>query len=48
MRTITERIAKRIRRRQPWKRGEICDALILSWARQYGLTRRYWRLGRLL
>lgn len=33
-RTLTERIAKRIRRGQGWRSGEL-DGLIVIWARQY-------------
>jgi len=44
MRTLTERIAKRIRRGQPWNRL-IPDDLILKWSRQYSVTSRYHRLG---
>ena len=39
-RTITERIAKRIRRHQQWNRSVVPDATILKWAQQYATIRR--------
>jgi hypothetical protein len=37
MRTLTERIAKRIRRGQPWGRSAVDDATLVRWAEQYAL-----------
>lgn len=39
-RTITERIAKRIRRGQAYGRSSVPDALIVKWAAQYATVRR--------
>ena len=38
-RTITERIAKRIRRGQRWGRSIVGDEVILRWAMQYSMRR---------
>ena len=41
MRTLTERIAKRIRRGQPWGKSEIPDGLILEWALHSAILRSF-------
>ena len=40
MRTITERIAKRIRRGQGWGLSVVADAVLVRWAAQYAQLRR--------
>lgn len=40
MRTLTERIAKRIRRGQPWQRSSVPDSVIVQWAENYAKARR--------
>ncbi len=41
MRCLTERIAERIRKGQPWGKSEVPDGLILQWAEQYAVCRTY-------
>lgn len=46
MRTITERIAKRIRRGQRWN-SDVPEATIVRWAEQYAMCRSFRELPRM-
>jgi hypothetical protein len=37
--TITQYVAKRIRRGQPWQHSVVPDETIVRWARQYAIVR---------